>query len=90
MSWSVAAFGKSQAVRINIADQFSRSKCTEPEETVRLAAAALIDAAIAAQDLAIVIEVSASGSQSFRDWNNKTGVSNSVSISIQPKHGFLE
>lgn len=91
MSWSVAGIGRAAAVRKAIADQFTSStKCSEPEETVRLAAASTIDAALAAQDPAMPVKVMAGGSQGFKDWQNKTGPSNSLSISIEPMHGFVE
>jgi hypothetical protein len=91
MSWSVGAFGRAEKVRVSIADQFSKSSaCVDPEEGVRQAAAKLIDTALAAQDPQFAIEVSASGSQSFKDWQAKTGVSNTLSISIVPKYNFVE
>jgi hypothetical protein len=91
MSWSVAAIGKASAVRASIADQFAKqSKCMEPEESVRQAAATLIDASLAAQDPATAVRVSASGSQGFKDWDKKTGVFNSASIVVEPQHGFVE
>lgn len=91
MSWSVGTIGKAEAVRKTIADQFSRSgACAEPEETIRQTAAALIDKALESTDPSFVVEVNASGSQSYKDWTAKTGVSNYLSITIQPKHGFVE
>lgn len=91
MSWSVSAIGKAGAVRKGIAQQFaSQSKCTEPEETVRMSAAKLIDDSLAGQDEAYPVEVVANGSLTYRDWSAKTGVSNQLFIQISPKHGFLE
>jgi hypothetical protein len=91
MSWSVAAIGKAEAVRKSIADQFSSSGvCAEPEETVRKAAAAMIDAALAAQDPTVAVRVSASGSMSYRNWSGKSGVSNQMTIQIDPQYGFVE
>jgi hypothetical protein len=91
MSWSVAAIGKSQAVAAEIAKQFANgSKCMEPEESIRQAAASLIATAMVAEDAAVVVTVTANGSQSFKDYTTKTGVTNSLSITIQPQYGFIE
>lgn len=89
MSWSVQAIGKAEAVRTNIAQQFDKAgACAEPEESIRQAAKVLIDKAIEAQSGAV--KVVACGSQSFKDWNAKTGVTNAMSITIEPQYGFLE
>jgi hypothetical protein len=91
MSWGVQAIGKAAAVRKEIARQFTTGgKCSEPEEAVRLAAAAAIDYALEAQDASNSVKVSASGSQGYRDYEKKTGVYNTLSISIEPQHGFVE
>jgi hypothetical protein len=92
MSWSVSAIGKAPAVARSIADQITNgSKCLEPEESVRQAAAALIKAALVAQDTAgVVVQVIASGSMGYKDWTAKTGVYNSLNIQIVPQHGFIE
>jgi hypothetical protein len=83
MSWSVAGRGEPKAVADQIAQQFSVSKCEEPEEGIRLAAAALIAKALASQENAKTVVVSASGSQS-RDYSTNK-VCNSLSISITPQ-----
>jgi hypothetical protein len=91
MSWSVTAVGKAPAVRTAIADQFSKqSSCMEPEESVRQAAAVLLDAALAAQDSAVAVKVGASGSMSYKDWTTKAGVSNALSLSVEVLYGFVE
>lgn len=90
MSWSISALGRAGAVRKSIADQFSRNTCAEPEETVRQNAAKLLDEALAAQDESQPVEVSASGSQSYKDWTAKTGVSNQLTMQVRPLHGFVE
>jgi hypothetical protein len=90
MSWSVAAIGKAPAVRVSIAEQFKRNICAEPEETVRQAAAVTIDSALAAEDSELAVKVVASGSQGFRDHTRRTGVYNSLNISVEPQHGFVE
>lgn len=91
MSWSVSAIGKSGAVKTAMAQQFKNgSKCLEPEERIRLAAANLIDLGLDAQDPSSAVKVEASGSQTFKDYAAKTGVSNTVTISIQPQGAFIE
>lgn len=90
MSWSVGAIGKTPAVRAQIANEFARNPCSEPEESVRQSAAATIDAALAAQDANIGVNVYANGSQSFKDYAAQTGVSNNLSITIEPIWGFVE
>ena len=91
MSWSVSAIGKSAAVRSSVAEQFTKNTCSEPEESVRQAAARLLDACLAAQDGVGAVKVIASGSQwAMRLAITKTGVSNHLSIIVEPQHGFLE
>lgn len=91
MSWGVSAVGKAGAVRKAIADQFEKSTpCAEPEESVRLEAAATIDQALAAQDPGAIVKVAASGSMGFKDYGAKTGAYNSLAIAIEPMHGFIE
>jgi hypothetical protein len=90
MSWSVSATGKASAVRTEIKRQFETgSKCIEPEETVRLAAASLLDAAIAAQDPSKAVKISAGGSQNF-DHSKNSVVSNNLNIVVEPIYGFVE
>lgn len=89
MSWSVVAHGRAGAVRKEIARQFaSGSKCTEPEETVRQAAIAIMDAALAAQQPTAVVKASASGSQSG-DYSKQL-FNNQLNITVEPQYGFLE
>lgn len=89
MSWSLqAAFGKAPAVREGVAKQFENGhKCMEPEESIRLAAAKIIDVALAGQDQAQVVEVSASGSMSTK---NGKFASNQLNIAVTPRSGFIE
>jgi hypothetical protein len=90
MSWSVSAVGKAKAVRAEIARQFaSGTASAEPEESVRQAAAGLMDAALAAQGDDIAVRANANGSMSFKDWNSKTNPSNSLSVTIEPIAGFV-
>jgi len=92
MSWSVSAVGKPSAVRDAIAKQFTNSgKCSEPEESIRQAAAAIIDKALEAQGDKVALNVSASGSQSA-DYSTAppTVTSNSLKISVDVIYGFVE
>jgi hypothetical protein len=83
MSWSVGGTGKASEVRQQIADAFTKSKCEEPEEGIRLGAAALIDKSLESQPPEKTVSVSAFGSQS-KDFT--TGeVRNSLSIKIEPQ-----
>jgi glutamate-1-semialdehyde aminotransferase len=82
MSWSVQAYGHARAVDESIAEQFATGgKCSEPEETVRQAAAAILKTVIRANGSMQVLRVTASGSQS-------TAV-NQLNISVEPQYGFL-
>lgn len=84
MSWSVSAVGKKDAVLKTIAGQFdSQTPCMEPEESVRQGAKSLLLASIGAQAEGTPLRVVASGNQQFKDWTNKTGVSNSVSLQVE-------
>lgn len=90
MSWTVSSVGRVAAVRDDIARQFTLYHCMEPKETVRQAAATLIDAALAAQNQDFAVSVRADGSQSFEDCSKKEGVSTRLNISIEPLYGFLK
>ena len=81
--------GKAPAVREKVAKTFATgmSKCSEPEESIRLAAAQIIDAALAGQDPSKVVEVSASGSMSVHDGKVD---SNTLTIKVEPKWSFIE
>ena len=84
MSWSVAAKGKALEVKTDVAGQFERaSKCAEPEESIRLATAKLIDLSLEAQDPEKDVSVSAYGSQSADYQTQK--VRNSLNITISPQ-----
>jgi hypothetical protein len=91
MSWSVSAIGRVPAVRAAIAKQFADGgKCVEPEESIRQAAAKVLDSVIVAQDPTNVVKVTASGSQSFKDYGTKTGIGNGLTIVVEPIFWFLE
>jgi hypothetical protein len=88
----VAALGRPKAVRDDIARQFTRgSKCVQPEEAIRLAAAEILETAIGNQADCYVVKVTASGSQGYVDYSSpEKGVYNSLSINVEVMHGFLE
>jgi hypothetical protein len=93
MSWSVAGIGKAPAVAEKIEKDFTNaSPCSEPEETARQAARAVIAAALAGQDPSRVVSVNANGSMSnSADWPSTVAkISNSLSITVQPQYGFVE
>ena len=92
MSWSVAGVGKAAAVARKLeADFASQSGCVDPEESVRQSARSLIAAALAAQHPEAIVTVSANGHQGARYVNNAAdGNVNTLNISIQPLHGFVE
>ena len=92
MSWSVLSIGKAEAVRKDIANQFTRgSKCAEPEEAIRQAAREIIDKALANQASVYAVKVQASGSQVYVDYASPDkGTYHSLSIDVQVMHGFVE
>lgn len=93
MSWSVCAVGKVAAVANAIEQQFdANGPCSEPEETVRQAAKAMIANALQAQDPNGAVQVSASGSQGSTYTNGSWGppYTNQLKIDIQPLYGFVQ
>jgi hypothetical protein len=86
VSWSVSAIGKAPAVKTAVAEQFAGQKCDEPEETLKQSAAALIAAALDAQDPTIAVKVSALGSQS-RKYTTKAVTY--LNIAIEPQFGVV-
>jgi hypothetical protein len=92
MSWSVAAIGKTSAVRTSIASQFANGgKCVEPEESIRQGVAALLDKALESTSPSYAIKVVANGSQGYKNYSKpEEGVYNSLNISLEVQHGFIE
>ena len=92
MSWSVSAIGKAAAVKKEIADQFTKGgKCVEPEESIRQAAAQIIDQAVGSIHESYVVQVSAGGSQGYKNYSKpEDGLFNSLNIDIRVQHGFIE
>ena len=90
MSWSVTAIGKASAVKKAVAKQFvDGGKCMEPEETIRQSVATTIDTALGGFDADAFVQVSASGSQGYLNYSEKTGVFNSLTIEVKPLFGLL-
>lgn len=90
MSWSFQATGKSPAVRQEIARQGANGRCSEPEESLRQQALQIIDLALCAQNDNQAVRVEASGNQTYKDWTNKTGLSNQLKVSVEPLYGWVE
>lgn len=91
MSWSVSGVGKPRALAAALATQISNAKCSEPEESIKSKVGEIISAALGAMAEGTAVEVTASGSQSFIDYNNpELGATNSLRIEIRPLWGFCE
>jgi hypothetical protein len=91
MSWSVGAIGRPAVVAAKIAADLSQYSCVDPEEGVKQAVGAALAVALAAQDPSSVVKVAASGSQGTNYVNGKSaGFTNSLNISVEPIHGFVE
>jgi hypothetical protein len=89
MSWYVSSIGKVPAVRAAVAKAFGSTSCSEPEESVRLAAQQVLVAALAAQDDSAVVKVEASGSQTSVTYPTPY-VTNYLKITVEPQYGFVE
>ena len=92
MSWSASGIGKPLALAAKIEANLTTYRCVEPEETVKKAALGVIKAALEAQDHASVVKVTASGHQSgtYSPDGTAKGISNTLSINIEPVYGFVE
>lgn len=89
MSWSVNAIGKAPSVARELAKQFARINCMEPEQTIKNTIAGVIDAALSAFDPDMAVKVAASGSQSSSGGAEGTHT-NQLSVQIEPLWGFIE
>lgn len=88
MSWSVSAIGRPVAVAAKVAAEISSYKCIDPEEGVKQAVAVALAAALAAQDPATVVKVTASGHQSGVLASG--GTNNTLRVEVEPVYGFVE
>ena len=86
MSWGVLAVGKPAAVATNLAIDFAKNKCVEPEETIRQHVAAALAAGLAVAPPNIAVRVEASGSQGTVDG----GIRNTLSVKMEAVYGFVE
>lgn len=87
MSWSVSAVGKASAVAARITDDIARTKCSEPEETIKNNVGGVIATALGAFPPSTPVRVDASGSQSTLDPEKPV---NQLSLRIEPIWGFIE
>lgn len=89
MSWSVVGMGKARALAAKLEGDFARSKCAEPEETVKNLVASAVAKALAAFPPDHVVRVEASGSQLQPD-HAKQEFNNNLKVEIAPVWGFVE
>lgn len=91
MSWSVNAVGKPAVVAAKIAVDIAKVKCAEPEETIKNKVGSAIAAALAAFPPGLAVRVEAAGSQWAPEPTKKpTEFQNSLSVKLEPLHGFVE
>jgi hypothetical protein len=91
MSWSVSAIGKAAAVAEKVASELERSKCSEPEETIKNTVADVVGVALRAFPPNYAVRVNASGSQQTPDFSKAPKeIVNSLNVSIEPIWGFVE
>lgn len=88
MSWSFSAIGRPEKVQQHAKEMITRSRCIEPEETIKARALDVVTAALEAYPSGMVVQVEASGSQGSTAGENKAA--NTLSIKITPLHGFVE
>lgn len=89
MSWSVSAVGKPAAVLKTLSDQIKRSKCNEPEETIKNSILGVLETALSAFPDGTAVSVSASGSQSKSSSVDEKAINN-LKVEITPLYGFVE
>ena len=87
MTWSVASIGKVKAVQDDLAIQFGRINCSEPEASIVKGIAATIGIALEAYPEDAVVRVQAGGSQ----WvPTAGGVYNNFQCNLEQVYGFIE
>lgn len=87
MSWSFHATGRPQGVINKAKEDFAKISCAEPEETIRLGVLATIEKSLGAMPADVVVQVTASGSQSV---TTDGKFSNTLNVAIQPLFQFVE
>jgi len=97
MSWSFNAIGKPAAVAKKARADLEKILCAEPEQSVKAGVISMIEAACGGmpEDSAIRIEASGSQSPAYRISGGsyheiKGSVMNSLTLKIEPIHGFVE
>lgn len=90
MSWSVSAIGKPAAVQAKLEKDFTIVKCQEPEETIKnlVRSAVLAGLSVFPKDQAV--KVTACGSQYCPRQSSPEELTNSLSVVLEPLHGFVE
>lgn len=95
MSWYIHASGKPIALVDELARQFGNVKCSEPEETIKNNAFALISTALSKFPASAAVRVTAQGSQTTIGDDGKQTMGageaiNSLEIKIEPLWRFVE
>lgn len=90
MSWSVFGTGKAGALAVVLAEQFSRGRCDEPEETVKQAVAVAVAAVLAKAHPEAVFTVQASGSQYRASEQRAPGLVSLCTVDVKYVAGFIE
>lgn len=91
MSWGVQAIGYAPAVRKMIAAEFARAPIVGPaEETIRLAAAKIVDDVLETWDPECVVRVDARGSLCWENWDTSAGQTQKLYITVETIHQFID
>jgi hypothetical protein len=87
MSWSLSKSGFAGPVAVLIAEDIKRSKCVEPEETIKNTVGQAIILALEAYPPETPVNVAASGSQGQMVDGKCV---NSLNVAITPMYGFVK
>lgn len=91
MSWGVQAIGYAPAVRRLIAESFARADKVGPaEETIRQAAAKIVDDTLATWDPDCVVRVDARGSLCWGNWDTSAEQTQKLYITVETVHQFVD
>lgn len=91
MSWNVTAVGKAGALRAHVAKEFKKVICAEPEQSIAMGLATVIDIALASfsEDCSVCIQ--SYGSQAQPDFRNRPDkFTHTVALQIETLYGFVE
>lgn len=86
MSWSFYGMGKPEALAKKAREDMTCQKCSEPEESIKDMALAIIEKSLMAMPAASAVRIQASGSQS----KDERGATNTFKLDIEPIYGFVE